>query len=316
MTKSRFMLMYAKEYLRYRRTLGFVAEESDSYEISFARFMDSHAPQILPNEMWLMQWAKAGSGASINNRLSRLRRFTAWMAMHNPEISISDSFFSGRKENWRKEPYIYSEEEVKALIATARKRQNRRNRQPHNHACLLGLLSATGLRVGEALRLDDEDIDWHDGLLHVRNSKNLPWRMVPLHPSVLDALNKHIADRNNEHPHRLERALFVSLNGNRVSYGAVFKAFSKCKRDAGIPFRTHWRAPRIHDFRHTFACQYLLKQYRNKCDVYNAVSDLSVYLGHATAANTYHYLSAIPELMAICGERFRLQVNRHRGGCA
>jgi len=153
------------------------------------------------------------------------------MSMRDEQITVPDSLFAGRKDEYRKIPYIYSPEEVEALVATARKRRKRQIKPPHNHAALLGLLAATGLRVGEALRLDDEDIDWDDGLLHVRNSKNLPWRMVPLHPSALNALREHVDARNHEHPHRRDQALYRATNGRTPDISCLH-----CVAAAGFGF--------------------------------------------------------------------------------
>ena len=177
---------------------------------------------------------------------------------------------------------------------------------------LLGLLASAGLRISEALGLDRDDIDGKNGVLHIRESKGVPLRMVPLHESATEALRCHAKLRDHQYPSPADPAFFVGAHGRRRSYKTFHPAFKQMAGIAGIPFRPHPHPPRIHDLRHTFATRHLLRIRRDDGDMHCAVADLSVYLGHRLLANAYWYLTAIPELMARCGERFRHHVEARR----
>ncbi|MGH7477907.1 MAG: tyrosine-type recombinase/integrase, partial [Longimicrobiales bacterium] len=161
---------------------------------------------------------------------------------------------------------------------------------------LLGLLATTGLRVGEAIRLDGHDIDWSEGVLLVRRSKFGKSRQVPLQPSTLQALRQYLRRREELCPHPRSESFFVSLRGTRIIYACVLPTFRMLCERAGVG-AGETRPPRIHDLRHTFAVRTLLRWYREGLDVQARLPWLATYLGHREPRYTYHYLSAAPELL-------------------
>ena len=162
---------------------------------------------------------------------------------------------------------------------------------------LFGLLAATGLRIGEALRLDRSDVDVAAGVLLVRRSKFGKSRQVPLQPSTVDALERYRHRRRQFFPNPKTDSFFVSLHGTRVIYECVWPTFRRLCTEAAIGTGAAV-TPRIHDFRHAFAVRTLLDWYRAGVDVQSRLAWLSTYLGHGEPRYTYSYLSAAPELLA------------------
>jgi len=162
---------------------------------------------------------------------------------------------------------------------------------------LIGLLATTGLRVGEALRLDRTDLDRSQGVLRIRESKFGKSRLVPLHASTVDALERYDHTRQRLCPEPSTGSLFVSLHGTRVIYECVWPMHRKLCEHAGVGAGATV-TPRIHDHRHSFAVKTLLGWYQQGVDVPSRISWLSTYLGHREPRYTYHYLSAAPDLLA------------------
>ena len=171
-------------------------------------------------------------------------------------------------------------------------------------------LAITGLRVGEALRLDREDIDFDQGLLLVREGKFGKSRQLPLHATTLRALRSYLRERDYLSPSPSTSALFISTAGKRLPYGSVQWTFRKLVHRVGIKPRSTACHPRLHDLRHTFAVNTVIDAYRSGSDVQARLPLLSTYLGHVDPASTYWYLSASPELLAMASSR----LENHLGG--
>jgi integrase len=209
------------------------------------------------------------------------------------EIPPADLFPS---RSHRPTPYIYRDDEIVALMDGARKLA-----PPIKAATLetlIGLLAATGMRVGEAVSLEHRDVDWGEGLITVRHAKFNKSREVLLHSSVIAALERYAHQRD-----RLVASaptFFVSSWGCFLSYKKVQPAFREmCNR---VLENASCR-PRLHDLRHSFAVNTLLSWYRDGGDVASRLPLLSTYLGHVDPAATYWYLSAVPELLNLAAQR-------------
>jgi integrase len=175
---------------------------------------------------------------------------------------------------------------------------------------LIGLLACTGLRIREALRLREADIDWTAGLLTVRHSKLGRSRCLPLQASTLEALNTYRRKRRKYLPQGDPSPLFIGQNGKTIGYGQAAYTFASLRRGLG------WNqqpVPRWHDLRHTFAVNCLLDWYRNREEVAPKVLSLATYLGHSNIQGTYWYLSAVPELLALTHARWP-ELNTKPGG--
>jgi integrase len=168
--------------------------------------------------------------------------------------------------------------------------------------CLLGLLAAAGLRIGEAIKLDRDDIDWTEGVLHIRETKFGKSRLVPLHDSVVNALREYDTLRGRLMPAPRDPSFFVSLTARRLIYAVVCPTFRALVDAAGVGLDAPHR-PRLHELRHSFAVRTLLHWYRTEDNVQAKIPSLSTYMGHREPACTYWYLSAAPELLALAAAR-------------
>jgi len=164
--------------------------------------------------------------------------------------------------------------------------------------CLFGLLSVSGLRLGEARNLELQDVDLKAGVLTVRGAKFGKDRLVPIHASTCRVLADYIARRQRYWADRVVSSyLFVSSWGNRLDSAQIHRAFYAVSREIGLRSASESHGPRLHDLRHRFASKTLLRWYRAGEDPEQRLPTLSAYLGHVNCSDTFWYLSALPELM-------------------
>jgi Site-specific recombinase XerD len=196
-------------------------------------------------------------------------------------------------------PHIFSDEEVAAVVRAVRASTPFAFRA-ETLATVTVLLAVSGMRVGEALRLDCGDVDWEEAVLKVRNTKFTKGRDVVVSASTLDALAAYRSSRDARGP--ATTRLFVSLAGTPVIYRNFFRTFHKAVLVAGVGAGRP-TSPRAHDLRHSFAVRSLLEWYRAGLDVQALVPRLSTYLGHREPRFTYRYLTATPELLGHAAAR-------------
>lgn len=305
-----------KNFLEYRGQLHFSNKDEARILRQFASFADEYAPGAPVSEKLILQWAAASKPKNSRRDLYELRNFIPWLALRDDRVIAPRLELLRCSRHPRTAPYIYAPEEVEALFAALWTTDSVRwGEWPRaSHAAALGLLESTGIRVGEAANLDDDDVDLSSGNLHIRKSKNLPLRLVPLHETAVAALHRYRKQRQKYCPRPKSRAFLLSLTGRRLNTLPMQVFFRKVRKSACVPFRPHRREPRLYDFRHAFASRHLLRAYRENRDIDVEVADLSVYMGHQRIANTYWYLTALPELRALCAERFRRYAEAIRRG--
>jgi integrase len=174
---------------------------------------------------------------------------------------------------------------------------------------LFGLLIVTGLRISEALALDDTDVQRRDAQLRIRRTKFGKSRLVPLHALTIAALTAYADRRDRVLPRRTTPAFFVSEQGGRLTVCVADYTFARLSGQIGLrpPVHGHrlGHGPRLHDLRHRFAIQTLVGWYRAGLDVDPLLPLLATYLGHVHVHETYWYLEAVPELLALATERLR-----------
>jgi integrase/recombinase XerD len=289
---------HVDDYLRLRRTLGHDLTETGRLLHRFAAELDAVGVAHVTTQV-AVRWALAPRVSAPSSvpatRYRAVRGFARYMAGIDPVTEIPPAGLIRRPRS-RRSPFIYTDDEVLALLEQARASIQ----QPLRAATmqtLIGLLASSGLRVGEALRLDRGDIDWSEGVLHIRRSKFGKSRLVPLSPSVLAALERYAQRRDRLWPAPVGESFFVSLRGTRVIHECVWKTFRALCDGAGVGAGSSVR-PTIHDLRHRFAVRVLLSWYREGVDVQPRLAWLSTYLGHRDPVSSYWYLSAAPELLA------------------
>jgi integrase/recombinase XerD len=166
----------------------------------------------------------------------------------------------------------------------------------------IGLLSVTGLRLGEALALNRDDLDKKRLLLTVRQAKR-GGRKVPLHETTLRALQLYFDYVDRRFPEPVSPSVFVSIRGTRMNKDSIHATFPALIDKAGLTGRGQRPRPRIHDLRHTVAVRQLVDWHQQHADVDARMPLLSAILGHTDPASTYWYLEAAPELFAVVGRR-------------
>jgi len=290
-----------ERYLALRRALGFKLRNDGWFLPSFAAFLEAHGTSVITTDLAL-RWAQQPPGGTSYywaKRLGTVRAFAKHHRAFDPRTEVPPpNLIPCRARNRR--PHIYTDEEVTLLMREARALAGALRSE--SYATLIGLLAVTGMRVGEAIALNDEDLDWRRSLLTVRHAKFQKSRHIPLHESTVAALHAYEARRDRLCPRRRSRSFFVSGVGARIHLQNLHLAFPRLLRVAGLDGGPGCR-PRIHDLRYTFALKTLRDWYRSGIDAERRLPWLSTYLGHVSPAATYRYLTATPELLALAGER-------------
>ena len=219
------MITEAEQYLEMRRKMGFAIRIEGEELLRFARYAEREGHNgPLTVEIGL-QWAQSSSGSRIYHarRLDIVRRFARYMNLSVPETEIPQEGMLGPSYR-RISPYIYSEEEMSALVGACRRLTPTDGIRPHSHATLFGLLACTGIRISEALRLSIDDFDPDRGILTIVEGKFHKSRILPLHPSCVKALITYGGLRKRRHP--ATRAFFVTELGTSLKYLKVLMAVS------------------------------------------------------------------------------------------
>ena len=302
-----------ERYLTERRRLGFQLT-SVAYSLrSFAEFVQRSRHRGPLTLEIMARWAREGScrcklPRTWAQRLRQLRAFTRWLQQFEPTTEVPDDAIFGRRAA-RGTPHIYSEQEVEELLAAARGLGPKGDLRSIAYETLLGLIASTGLRISEALALRVGDVDLQHGVLTIRRTKFGKSRAVPPHASTTQALNLYRVRRDlTGAPSGAEEPFFIStrvdLFGKSMRPHQVRCVFAALRRELGWVNRGTHHAPRIHDLRHTFIVRRVLLWQQQDVDVDQAMLSLSTYVGHAHVTDTYWYLQAVPELMAVAAQRF------------
>jgi len=302
-----------ERYLVERRRLGF-SDRSQAYALrSFARHVQavSHRGPLTVEVM--ADWARHDSHGSSDpltwaRRLKLLRSFLRWLQQFEPRTEVPDDAIFGRLPE-RQAPHIYSEREIVDLLAAARRLGPTPGLRGVVFETLFGLIASTGMRISEALSLHNEDVDLKYGMLTIHQTKFGKSRQVPMHLSTVEALRRYRWMRELAGESAQENSpFFVGTRGRRrglpLSTHQVERVFAGLREQLGWRNRGTHHAPRIHDLRHSFVVRRIVRWQAQGIDIDQAMLSLSTYVGHAMVTNTYWYLSAVPELMALAAGRF------------
>jgi integrase/recombinase XerD len=292
-----------EDYLTLRRGLGFKLKRPGRFLREFATWLaDRGQAQITATAA--LEWATSAQHLHPSEwaaRLSSVRAFAHYWRAIEPNTEVPpEGLLPFRPE--RAKPYLYTDTEIERLMDAARGIPAQYSLQPLTYYCLLGLLSVSGLRISEALNLRLQDVRWEDALLVICSSKFGKSRLVPLHPTTCAVLADYAVHRNDCFPDHDDAHFFCSRTGRKLDEGQVRRIFYRLSRQTGIRGASASRGPRLHDFRHRFAVETLVRWYRSGDDIMRRLPVLSTYLGHGHVSDTYWYLSNTPELMASAGE--------------
>ena len=303
--KQLSMIALVEDYLYIRRQLGFALKIQGHQLLRFGRFADDneHCGPITLD--LAVQWARSNAPRPITwaSRIEVLRPFAKYRAQFDPTTEIPPPRLFGLVRR-RLVPHIYSTQEVQSLLDAAAQLPPAGGLRPATYETLFGLLAATGLRISEALRLTLEDVDLEAGIITVRETKYCKFRLVPLHLTTTEALQRYARLRNVKIPAPSSDDFFLSDGGRRMLQDTVQHRFRR------LCDQLHWRsrgghpAPRIHDLRHSFITHCILRWYQQGINLDKEILALSTYVGHAEVTYTYWYVTGVPELMAIATRRF------------
>lgn len=267
---------HVREYLAFRRSLGFALRTDGDELLLFARYLDSirHAPPLTTEVA--VRWARLAPCARHEYGASRLvavRGFAKYLAATDQRHEVPPVGALGRTYR-RAQPHIYSSEQIVALLDAARTVKPIDGLPPHTFRAFFGLLAATGLRCGEALGLQRDHVDLTQGRLLIVKGKPGRARVVPMHPSVVRELAAYADRRDRAFPRgRKSEAFFLSRRATALAYQRVTVTFRRLRRELGWCTRP---LPRVHDLRHTFAVRTLVRWSETGKDVDKKILALSM----------------------------------------
>ena len=300
------------EYLEMRRALGFQLDKLERLAGGFIDWLATHGQTDSFTIADAVTWARLPAQAAPvwwGIRLGAVRTFAAYQHARDNAVPIIPARLLPATSS-RAEPYIYSQNDLDALLAACPE-AFRHGFLADTMSTIVGLLAATGMRIGEALRLGVPDITADTepggqpggGLLLVRASKHGADRLLPADPSTITALNTYrdLPARRHARP-APAGPLFVTRNGTGYQRSTVELYFQRLTRAAGLQPRGR-ATPRLHSLRHSFATTHIAAAYRAGTDPQRTLTLLATWLGHISPAHTYWYVSATPELMALAAGR-------------
>jgi integrase/recombinase XerD len=298
-----------EDYLLLRRGLGFKLSDPCRLLPRFLAFLKEHKSSHITTDL-AVKWAtKPGKSqpSTWAQRLGMVRLFAEYVKGWDPQTEIPPKKILPNRYH-RKQPYIYSDKEVAHLLEAARRLPSTfrgvDNLRALTYSTLFGLLAVTGMRVrSEALSLNREDVDLKDNVITIHCTKFRKTRLVPIHETTSDVLRHYSSFRDRIFPNPKTSSFFVSQGGKALGYDGTLYTFTHLSREIGLRGPSDSHGPRMHDFRHRFAVQTLIRWYRSGVDVDRHILELSTYLGHVKVSDTYWYLSMVPELLKLVTAR-------------
>jgi integrase len=279
----------ATTYLAVRRAAGFALRNPGFQLKSFAAFSEARGHRFICAAI-AIEWA--GLARSVLQRARRLGtviRFARYLRAEDERHEVPPAIFGSEKAR-RPIPYILTTEDIRRLVNAASQSMSRALCGA-TYSTLFALLTCTGLRVSEAIRLRFDDIT-SDGLV-IQRTKFRKSRLVPLHETARAGLERYLHQRRPYAP--FNDYVFVSVQRKPLRLADVDRAFRIAARRVGLPDEP--RRPTPHALRHAFATRALYTCPDGRDAITRHMMALSTYLGHSTVAHTYWYLEAVPALM-------------------
>jgi integrase len=290
-----------QSYIELRRSLGYAFKKQAATLRAFVRHVESErlgGPLTKAMALdFVLSFTGAANGRAIRHGV--LRRFCEYLAVYDARTERLDRRALPRSRAIPP-PRILSDEEMALLIASCRQISPTTPQRGRTLAALVGLLASTGLRSGEALRLDRADVDLVGGILQIRRTKFRKDRLVPVHKTTLTALRQYVRHRDATFPVAKDCGFFLSSRGNRLSSAGLHVAFNAACKLAGLD---NGKAMRPHDLRHRFVVMRLATWHRENADVQALLPLLATYLGHVRYSDTAYYVTGTADLLGIAADR-------------
>jgi integrase len=289
-----------RAYLAHRRKLGFILDTQERHLRGFSSFADRRAPGQPLTTALALQWA-----TSIGNnrfgyqamRYQAVRNLAHFLSALDPRTQVPPSRLLG-STMIRRQPHIYTPKEVRLMMRQSRQIPHRYHYaalRPLTFETIIGLMFCTGLRRAEAIRLRLADFDAKTRTILVRQTKSSPPRILPLHPTVVTALQRYQQARQRIVP--FGDHFFVCQRGRPFWPSLITQYFSQVARGV-VPNGARSRV-RLTDLRHTFATRRIAAWSRRATPVPHYLMLLSRYMGHKHFNATWWYVS--PDLSALKG---------------
>lgn len=303
---------HLKRYLTTRRRFGYDLSFSERVLRRFTAFADAERAEFLTVSLFL-RWKEnygAANHGTWSHRLGMVRGFAIWLHSSDSRHEVPPNGLIAGKVR-RSRPYIYTDDEIAAIVTEAARLPSSYGLRGWTCSTLFGLVAATGLRISEAIGLDETDIDLDDRLLMVRRAKNGTSRTIPISSCCANRLSAYRTARNRIlSPDQVP--FFLTERGERPSDCSARYNFAQVCQRIGLrtkqDFTRHGRGPRIHDLRHTFAVHTIMDWYRRELHPDREMIKLSSYLGHTKPEYTYWYIEAVPELLELASQRADLSL--------
>ena len=293
-----------EDYLATRRALGFKLVCDGTGLTTFVSYLEEAQAEFITNESAL-NWARLPPSVQPvqwARRLAFVRGFARYCSAFDSRTQVppTDLILATRV---RRSPHIFDDDDIDRLLHAALELSPEGGLRRWTFHCLFGLLSVSGLRIGEAIRLTLEDVDLQQAILTIRSTKFGKSRLVPMHPSTAEVVADYIQRRQSVRTARATDRVFINERGQPLSHDQSIDTFQRLLSKIGVTSQRDGRRPHLHDLRHRFAMRTLIRWYQEGRDVERQLPALSAYLGHTETRNTYWYLSACPELMGLARER-------------
>lgn len=298
---ARTLAIKVEDYVTLLRSLGYAFRKQAATLralVQYAKVEQLDGP--LTRDMalnFVFSWEGTANGRAIRHGV--VRRFCKYLAIYDPRTEALDPRALPRSRAIPP-PRILTDDELRSLMSACCRVSPDYPERATVLTALVGLLASTGLRSGEALRLDRADVDLIGGVLHIRKTKFRKDRLVPIHPTTLTVLRNYDRHRNAVFPAPKDSAFFLSSRGNRLSAPGLYAAFDAACELAGL---SGDKSLRPHDLRHRFAVTRLAVWHQEKADVQALLPLLATYLGHARYTDTAYYITGTAELLGMAADR-------------
>ena len=295
---------HVEAYLRARRALGVKLERHGRLLPELVDYLEAAGATTITREL-AISWARLPARAHPRHwaaRLSIARGFAAYLQTIDVATEVPPAgVFAVRYQ--RPTPYLWSPEDIRRLLAGAS--ELRPALKAASYEALFGLLAVSGMRLGEAIALEPDDVDLEGGVVTIRarTAKLERARLVPLHPTTVQALERYANTRARLCPRPRSTTFFLSSIGTSLDRSAVAETLRTLTTTLGL--RTDTVHPTAHHLRHSFAVGTLIDWQRSGVAIDEQIAVLSTFLGHVSPAETYWYLTAAPELMATAAHRLQ-----------
>lgn len=239
----------AADHLRARRTRGYQLADHDWL---ISSFLDSF-PVEGETKITIasaLAFANAPLGAQPAWRAARLSVIGSFAAyVHGLDPAAADLIPAGliATRTNRRIPYLYSDRQIAELVS--RSGALSPPQWGATMSTFVALLAATGLRSGEGSGLNVEDLDIDAAVLNV-TGKFGRQRLVPLHPTTVDALIAYQLVRATMTSTSAAGPLFLGATGKRLQINRARSTFRSVANACDLPTRPGCRPPRLHDLRH------------------------------------------------------------------